>query len=119
MCCGNKRAQLRNSLAPRSPQSASQYAPASRQGQVSSSPVMGAGSTYRRANSSSRSVQSSANATGATQPSVVVRYLDADPVRIQGLVTGRFYNFSSSRQVQSVDARDASSLLKTRSFQRA
>ena len=119
MCCGNKRAQLRNSLAPRSPQSAPQSAPASRQVQFSPPAAREAVSTYHRTSPQSRSVQLSAAATGSTQPSVVVRYLDADPVRIQGLVTGRFYDFSSARQVQSVDAGDASSLLNTRSFQRA
>lgn len=48
-----------------------------------------------------------------------VRYVKNSPIRVRGPVTGRYYEFSGSRPVQSVDARDASSLLNTRFFRRA
>jgi hypothetical protein len=61
-----------------------------------------------------------------TQPSpppevatVQICYLETSPVRVQGLSTGRSYEFSGSHPVQSVDARDASSLVNTRFFRRA
>ena len=49
----------------------------------------------------------------------IVGYLETSTVRVQGLVTGRRYEFSLAQSVQSVDARDASSLLNTRFFSRA
>jgi hypothetical protein len=48
-----------------------------------------------------------------------VRYLETSPIRVRGLATGRSYEFSGSRPIQQVDARDASSLLNTRFFRRA
>jgi hypothetical protein len=44
--------------------------------------------------------------------------VEASPLRVRGLVTGRSYEFTSSQPVQSVDARDAASLLNTRYFRR-
>jgi hypothetical protein len=41
-----------------------------------------------------------------------------ETIRVQGLRTGRSYEFSTLQPVQSVDVRDASSLLNTRVFQR-
>jgi hypothetical protein len=49
---------------------------------------------------------------------VSLRYLENSPIRVRGPVTGQDYEFSGSRPVQSIDARDASSLLKTRFFRR-
>jgi hypothetical protein len=51
--------------------------------------------------------------------SVGVRYLETSPIQVRGLVSGMGYAFSGSQPVQQVDARDASSLLKTRFFRRA
>src|SRR5260370_579532 len=51
--------------------------------------------------------------------SITIRYLQTAAVRVQGLTTGRSYEFSASQQVQNVDARDASSLLSTPFFSRA
>lgn len=48
-----------------------------------------------------------------------VRYLENSPIRVRGLVSGMSYEFSGSQPVQTVDARDASSLLNTRFFRRA
>ena len=50
---------------------------------------------------------------------VTVRYVDHPPVRVQGLQTGRSYEFSGTNSVQAVDARDAATLLATRFFRRA
>jgi hypothetical protein len=49
---------------------------------------------------------------------VSVRYLENSPIRVRGPVTGQQYEFSGSRPVQPVDARDASLLLQTRFFRR-
>jgi hypothetical protein len=54
-----------------------------------------------------------------SQTPISICYLETAPVRVQGLATGRSYEFSGSQPVQSVDARDASSLLNTRYFRRA
>lgn len=54
--------------------------------------------------------------TATPHPPVSVRYLEKSPIRVRGTVTGRQYEFSGSRRVLSVDARDASSLLQSRFF---
>ena len=50
--------------------------------------------------------------------SVKLRYSENSPVRVRGPVTGRQYDFSGTNPVQSVDARDAEALMRTRFFQR-
>lgn len=50
---------------------------------------------------------------------IVIHYLENSPIRVRGPITGRYYEFSSSRRVQCVDARDANSLLQTRFFRRS
>jgi len=57
--------------------------------------------------------------TSAPHSSISVRYLEKSPIRVRGLVSGMSYEFSGSRPVQPVDARDALSLLNTRFFRRA
>ncbi len=47
---------------------------------------------------------------------VGLRYLEKSPIRVRGPATGRQYEFSAVNSVQSVDARDAESLLNTRFF---
>jgi hypothetical protein len=59
-----------------------------------------------------------ATTTSTPNSSVSIRYLENSPIRVRGLVSGMCYEFSGSRAVQQVDARDASSLLKTRFFRR-
>ena len=59
----------------------------------------------------------------ASQPiaagsSVAMHYTERSPIRVRGNVTGRQYEFSSTQPVQTVDARDASSLLQSRFFRR-
>jgi hypothetical protein len=59
---------------------------------------------------------------GAARPvtgSVSVRYVEQSSIVIRGPATGRQYAFSGTNPVQSVDARDANSLLNTRFFRRA
>lgn len=51
--------------------------------------------------------------------SVVLRYYDRARVRVRGPVTGRVYEFSAEQPTQSVEARDAELLLRTRHFMRA
>jgi hypothetical protein len=51
--------------------------------------------------------------------SISVRYQENSAIRVRGSVTGIYYEFSASRAIQSVDARDATSLLNTRFFRRA
>jgi len=54
--------------------------------------------------------------TPAGWSSVGLRYLEKSPIRVRGPATGRQYEFSAVNSVQSVDARDAESLLNTRFF---
>jgi hypothetical protein len=49
----------------------------------------------------------------------MVRYVEQSPIRVQGLQTGRSYEFSGTHSIQAVDARDAATLLATRFFRRA
>jgi hypothetical protein len=73
-------------------------------------------STYQTAK---RQRQSNGPQIAATAPSSIsVRYLETSPIRVRGVVSGIDYQFSGSRAVQAVDARDASSLLSTRFFRR-
>ncbi|MBV9743892.1 MAG: hypothetical protein JO099_09015 [Acidobacteriia bacterium] len=50
---------------------------------------------------------------------VRIQYLEVSPVRVMGPFTGRSYEFSGSQRIQTVDTRDAQSLLRTRFFRRA
>jgi hypothetical protein len=50
---------------------------------------------------------------------VTVRYKESSRIVVEGPSTGRRYEFSGAKAVQSVDARDASALLNTRFFVRA
>ncbi len=48
-----------------------------------------------------------------------LRYVEQAPVFVRGPVSGRRYEFSGARPIQSVDARDAEALLRIRFFKRA
>lgn len=54
----------------------------------------------------------------APQTWVSVRYTENSAIRVRGPITGREYEFSGSHPVQSIDPRDAGSLLGTRFFRR-
>ncbi len=125
MCCGQKRSQLQNSPAPIRARSVPQSLSANRQGlalgtQPSALPKMASVAPHSHVSPPTRAVQPAPTTTTSTpHSSIAIRYLETSPVRVQGLVTGRRYEFSPSQSVQSVDARDASSLLNTRFFSRA
>ena len=55
--------------------------------------------------------------TDTTCSTVSLRYLESSAILVQGSVTGRRYKFSSGTSIQSIDARDAVSLLRTKFFQ--
>jgi hypothetical protein len=118
MCCGQKRSQMQIGQAPRP----AQYIGKSQRQAVGSpspaqSPIV---SQPARLNSLSYGVKPEPPLHASTPgESIAVRYLEAAPVRVQGLATGRSYEFVDSRPVQIVDARDAASLLSTRFFRRA
>ncbi len=49
---------------------------------------------------------------------VTLQYLENSPILVRGPVTGRLYEFSNAQPVQSVDLRDAETLLRTGFFRR-
>ena len=57
--------------------------------------------------------------TATGRSAVGLRYLEKQPVRVRGTVTGQMYHFSEGSSVRWVDARDAAALLRTRYFRRA
>jgi len=110
MCCGQKRSQLQNSPQPSRTQGVPQSLSGNRR-----SPVPGTQPAAPKLTMSPPHVST----TPTPQGFVAIRYLEASPVRVQGVGTGRRYEFSRSQSVQSVDSRDASALLNTRFFRRA
>ena len=50
--------------------------------------------------------------------SITLQYLESSPVLVVGPVTGRRYEFSAARPIQSIDGRDAATLLRTPFFRR-
>lgn len=124
MCCGQKRTELRNSHMQRTTPSVPQYGSAGNRAHTvraksSAQPATETASLHQLANTQTGGIQPQATTTSTPHSSINVRYLDNSPVRVRGLVSGTSYEFSSSRPVQQVDARDASSLLNTRFFHRA
>ena len=97
-CCGQKRSAL----------------PMMMPGAVSGS--QGRSGVVTAASSDAGRVVSEPSA--GAQP-VVLRYRERARVRILGPVTRHSYEFSSEQPMQSVDARDAEVLLRTRQFLRA
>jgi hypothetical protein len=125
MCCGQKRSELRNSQAQRTARRVPQPVSGNSQAQgirtqPSPPPAMPTVSRNPAISAQNRRVQAQTPAPISTsRSSVSVRYLENSPIRVRGLVSGMAYEFSGSRPVQLVDARDASSLLNTRFFRRA
>jgi len=113
MCCGSKRAQLTSNLAQRTGPVSRPYTATRRRIE----PARPAASPARsRANTPP---QNAGNAAAANGSLIAVSYVESVPVRVQGLTTGRSYEFSPSQRVQEVDAQDAPALLNTRFFRRA
>lgn len=125
MCCGQKRSELRNSQAQRTARNVPQYVSGNSQAQTvrtqtSAPPGVRSASPFRLTDTPTRNIPPQAAATTSMpHSSISVRYLENSPIRVRGLVSGMGYEFSGSRPVQAVDARDASSLLSTRFFRRA
>src|ERR1700722_6454863 len=110
MCCGNKRSQLQTSPAPRPLRNP--HIPFN-QGRVVRPQLSPAAPPALEVPTVAPQVAVD------QQDSIQIYYVETSPVRVQGLSTGRSYEFSGSLPVQSVDARDAASLLHTRYFRRA
>ena len=125
MCCGQKRTEWRNNQSRGTTPSTPPYHSGNSQVQTARSnaptpPATQTASPNQLANPQTRSLQPhAATATSAPYSSISVRYLENSPIRVRGAVTSMHYEFSGSRPVQQVDARDASSLLNTRFFRRA
>ena len=104
-CCGQKRVIIKNTF---SSSSAPAPAPANVQ------PVQNTTTHF-----ATNGQQHGNKQTNSSQPSLVIlRYLENSPILVRG-PTGRQYEFSGARPSQSVDARDAEALLRTRFFRRA
>ncbi|SRR5258708_1365345 len=119
MCCGQKRSQFQTSQARMTALSAHQQMSGHNQGQAvrtQSAPATNISPHPGRSSQQPGGAQSTK--TSAPGLSVVIRYLATSPIRVKGLITGRVYEFSGAQAVQSIDARDASSLLNTRFFRR-
>jgi len=119
MCCGQKRTELRNSQTQRPKPSIPPYGTANSQAQpVRTQPSTPPVAQAVRPQHFVRQAQ--AGTAASTPPAPInVRYLEKSPIRVRGSVSGIYYEFSGSRAVQNVDARDAASLLNTRFFRRA
>jgi hypothetical protein len=51
-----------------------------------------------------------------TYSSIALRYTETSPILVRGPASGRQYQFSGSKPVQTVDPRDAAALLRTGFF---
>jgi hypothetical protein len=124
MCCGQKRAELSNSqsqrMTPNIPRSISGNSRAQAlRTHPPTAPATQTALPRPAVNGQMPSIQlQAATTTSIPHSSVSVRYLENSPIRVRGLVSGLCYEFSGSRAIQQVDARDASSLLNTRFFRR-
>ena len=122
MCCGQKRTELRNNRMNWTKPSTPPYGTGNSRTQAVRTQLsaLSAMRTVPPANTQIRSVQPhAATATSTQLSSISVRYLENSPIRVRGLVSGGWYEFSGSHPVQLVDAKDSSSLLNTRFFRRA
>ena len=100
MCCGEKRAEFRSNSTPAT----------ARQTIAQSNPA--------------RIFPTAPTAQVSRMPGVFpvpaaaveIRYLQSAPIQVRGSATGAHYEFSASNPIQSVDRRDAVTLLQTRFF---
>jgi hypothetical protein len=124
MCCGQKRAELRNSQQSASTQSVPAHYSGSSLAQASSSQrsmlqVTQLALPHLLADQQTRSSQPQPPTPVPTpQSSISVRYLERSSIRVRGVVSGLYYEFSDSRPIQWVDTRDAPYLLNQRFFRR-
>jgi hypothetical protein len=129
MCCGQKRTELLNNQPLRAIDNPRQFMVANSvvgnsgarvvQTQPLAAPAKQAGFLANSARLQTGSIQ---RKTVATSPiprhAISVRYLENAPIRVRGLVSGVYYEFSRADPVQQVDSRDSSGLLSTRFFRR-
>lgn len=124
MCCGNKRVELRGSSTPKTtpnlaqniqdnvaPQTSLRAAPLETRDANPAGPPVNAAPNVRE--------YTMTNVASGFQSAINLRYVERSPIQVRGPITGRTYEFSGSRPVQDVDARDAATLLRTRFFRRA
>ena len=121
MCCGQKRLELRNRQAQGTAPTVPQRVSGNSQPQaVRTQPSTQLGMRTVSPLPPGSSVQPQASVPiSMLRASISLCYLENSPIRVRGLVSGLCYEFSGSRAVQHVDARDAPSLLSTRFFRRA
>lgn len=125
MCCGQKRADLKNTQTQMTAGSGPQPVSNNSRVQAVRTPPSASSATQTASRSQPVTLQSpsiglqAATTTLTPHSRASVRYLEKSPIRVRGLVTGMSYEFSGSHPVQQVDSRDAPSLLNTRFFRRA
>ena len=125
MCCGQKRLEMRNSLAQGTTKTVPRYESSNRmawsvQSGRSASPATRRVFPTTPVNTPTPGIQPRIPAPNSVVPaSIFVRYVEKSPISVRGAVSGIYYQFSDSRPVHSVDARDASILLGTHLFRRA
>jgi hypothetical protein len=130
MCCGQKRAELRNNSAIPVQGSTSPATTSHQPTKVVSSPIvelraLGRTSISARVTSPNQSIHQQPPTMNRSVPvaspfaPMTIRYLESSRICVRGPVTGQQYEFSGVRPVQSIDARDAASLLQSRFFRRA
>jgi hypothetical protein len=115
MCCGQKRADLKNIQAQSTAQNAPQHIPGISRAQAVRIQSSASPPARPPTNPQTRTIQPQAAMPAS---STSLRYVKNPPIRVRGPVSGRYYEFSGGRTVQRVDARDASSLLNTGFFRR-
>jgi hypothetical protein len=96
MCCGHKRLAMRTMQAPRA--STAFQKDMSSVPKVSALPAQASGKPE------------------ALYPVTRLRYVKTAPLRVRGAITGRLYEFSSARSVQTVNAADGPALLRSGLF---
>jgi hypothetical protein len=103
-CCGQKRAALRSAPPP------AVTPPSPNQPAAISQPPMARSQVTAHTQSAQPLPRHS---------SVALRYTQASPTLVRGPASGRHYQFSGSKPVQTVDPRDAAALLRTGFFRQS
>ncbi len=99
MCCGQKRSGLRSALQ-------TETTPSVRLNTPKGFHVPGAAQPFL-------------TVSGMPQAAVRLRYSQTSPIRVQGPVTGRQYEFRAGHAIQQVDPKDAPALLRVPYFRLA
>jgi hypothetical protein len=116
MCCGQRRAELKNGEPQTMARSARQALFVNRPIRTSASSSTPTIARPWPGNAQNRGEEAPAT---TTRSSIEIRYLENSPIRVRGVVSGVSYEFSGAAAIRQVDARDAPSLLNTRFFRRA